>query len=250
MLLFTDLDNTMIYSHRHVTDKPIVWVEELRGHKQSYMTLDTYSFFEKQRQLKVVPLTTRTLEQYMRLSASLNLLGWHDVLICNGAIRICDGKEDLSWREESIRVAEKDSPFFADLLHDVKQEYPKESIVIVEPFLFYIKTDTAEETYEKLKKKADSSHLLIMRDSRKVYCLPKSLNKGTAVERYRKMTDETDIWAAGDSLFDLPMLERADVCLYPESLSDDLEKKENRLECYGIFSDSICEYMRKMIMKE
>lgn len=249
MLFFTDLDNTMIYSHRHVTDQPLVWVEELHGRKQSYMTQNTYSFFEHQNRYRVIPLTTRTKEQYLRLSDSLNRLGWRDVLICNGAIRIYDGKEDLNWTRESIKVSEADRPFFEELLNYVRTEYSEESVVEIEPFLFYIKTDAAEETCAKLLEKAEASHLMILRDARKVYCLPRSLNKGRAVERYKKMTGESDTVSAGDSLFDLPMLKSTDICFYPTGLAEYFENQENQIECAGLFSDVICDNMRKRISK-
>ena len=100
-LLMTDLDSTLIYSHRHEPPGKIVWVEQLHGHPQSYMTEKTWSYFQNQRQLRVIPVTTRTRAQYARLEESLGTLGWHTALICNGAIQLRDGKEVPEWTEIS-----------------------------------------------------------------------------------------------------------------------------------------------------
>ena len=46
-VLFSDLDNTMIFSHhREIGNKKIV-VEHLDGREQSFMTEFTYDFFTK-----------------------------------------------------------------------------------------------------------------------------------------------------------------------------------------------------------
>ena len=42
--LFTDIDNTIIFSHRHETNEKKVWVEKLNGKDQSFMTYKTYRF--------------------------------------------------------------------------------------------------------------------------------------------------------------------------------------------------------------
>ena len=34
--LFTDLDNTLLYSHRHSTPEPKRWVEQLQGKPQGF----------------------------------------------------------------------------------------------------------------------------------------------------------------------------------------------------------------------
>ena len=43
-ILFSDLDNTLIYSHNRELSKPKVVIEHLDGREQSFMTQYTYDF--------------------------------------------------------------------------------------------------------------------------------------------------------------------------------------------------------------
>ena len=295
-LLFLDLDNTMIYSHRHRTEVPVVWVEQLNGRDQSYMTKETFEFFLHQDWLIPVPVTTRTFQQYQRLEGLTEKLGWHTALICNGAILIKDGKEDLSWREESMRLSRTDRKAFQEIRREAQCRYNPEAIVSAEEMLFYIKAEDVEETFAFLKSSSDPAHVAVYRDSRKVYCIPQSLNKGAALRRYASryagryanqyasgytnryaggyasdcagfpagqssgsastapVAASTDIFtskdisrntkipltiAAGDSAFDISMLEAADISFCPPDLPAALEPGKRRIICEGIISDDI-----------
>ena len=98
---FSDIDNTLIYSHRHHIPQPRICVEELHGKPQSYMSQKSYEYFKNQKWLSVTPVTTRTFEQYQRLHSVAQKLKWHFALICNGAVLLNDGKE-VAFREKRI----------------------------------------------------------------------------------------------------------------------------------------------------
>ena len=116
LLFFTDLDNTLIYSHRHADGRPAVWVERLEGRLQSFMTDQTYHFFCTADWLQTVPLTTRTPAQYSRLAVLAADLHWRDALLCNGAILLRDGAENLAWRKESEEISQEDRPALENAL--------------------------------------------------------------------------------------------------------------------------------------
>ena len=63
-VFFTDLDNTMIYSHHREIGKPKIVIEHLDGKEQSFMTEFTYDFLSSAEWLDIVPVTTRTKQQY------------------------------------------------------------------------------------------------------------------------------------------------------------------------------------------
>ena len=63
-VFFTDLDNTMIYSHHREIGKPKIVVEHLDGREQSFMTEFAYDFLLSADWLDIVPVTTRTKQQY------------------------------------------------------------------------------------------------------------------------------------------------------------------------------------------
>ena len=217
----------------------MVWVEELDSKLQSYMTEDTYNYFAKQNWLEVVPLTTRSLPQYARLRNSLEGLGWHSALICNGAILLREGREDAAWTAESLELSRAERPEAERLLRFVRARFPAESISDHSPFMFYIKSDNVEKDRELLMEEADLSRVFILCDSRKIYCIPNSLNKGSALLRYKKRFGKGLCFAAGDSAFDIPMLEAADVCLCPASM-ELFSGRGRRISCGGLFSEAIC----------
>ncbi len=240
LLFFSDLDNTLIYSHRRQDGRPAVWVEEIHGKRQSFMTEPTYRFLQSAAWLQTVPLTTRREAQYGRLQQAAQELRWRDALLCNGAILLRDGEEDQDWRRESEEISREDRPALETALAAAISAFGEGRIQRTDPFFFYVKTEDAQAALETLWPYADPDHLLLNRDSRKVYCYPKSLQKGTALRRYAEMVGASQTIAAGDSAFDIPMLEAADIAFYPQKLAAALRCPRG-IPCQnGIFSDEIC----------
>ena len=114
-VLFSDLDNTLIYSHRHKIKQPIVLAEMLKGKEQSFMTEKTYLFFKNQNMFKTVAVTTRTYEQYSRLENLTENINIKDAVVCNGAFLMHNGNEDKIWTEESLKISENESPYLFDI---------------------------------------------------------------------------------------------------------------------------------------
>lgn len=250
-LFFTDLDNTLIYSHRHQISDPAVWVEELNGRRQSFMSRRSFDYFKTQEWLEVIPTTMRTPEQYGRLLSLGNTLGWHLALVCNGAVLLVDGKEDLSWREESLRLSENDQPAYEEVLRKAFAVYERENIVSVDRIMFYIKGTEVDRTYSYLREHADPEHVFVYKDSRKVYCLPMSLCKGCAVRRIKAQRDDSLLCiAAGDGPSDVGMLEQADICLCPRALDNAVTHAGDKILCEGFFADSICRELENIRMGE
>lgn len=236
-VLFLDLDNTVLYSHRHSVGEPKIWVEELNGAPQSFMTEYTYSYMKEQRWLKVIPVTTRTAAQYARLEKLSQDMGWDTALICNGAVLLRDGKEDALWREESLQCSKQDRPSLQAACRFIGSRI---SVKTIEPFLFYVKVDEEERIFESLMKNADPSHLSVYRDSRKIYCVPNSLRKGNAVSRYIQAYNVEFCISAGDSALDISMLNQTDICICPEDVGTFISGKR-KIVCTGpVFSNEIC----------
>lgn len=245
-VLFSDIDNTLIHSHRHAYHGQKVWVEFLNGHKQSYMSLKTYDYYQSQNWLKVVPVTTRTAEQYKRLSDLSNELRWEMALICNGAILLINGKEDRSWTKESLQMSVPDRNSYVLVRDEAYRIVDSGQIIEIPNIMFYVKTENVEAVYNSLFRKMDSEHVEIHKDSHKVYCFPKTLNKGMAIERLMKRFTLTNCIVAGDSEFDIPMLEKASIALCPEKLSESMSIHGRIIPCQGVFSDTICNELEKI----
>lgn len=248
-VFFTDLDNTLIYSHRHMVDEPVTWIETLNGHLQSFITQRTYSYYKKQKWLSIVPITTRTFQQYSRLQDLFKQLEWDEALICNGAIRVVNGIEDSVWTAESLHISKPSRISFQRAYEVAIAMFGVNSVVIVDPFMFYVKGKDVDIAYSNLLMCADTKQLLIYRDSRKVYCIPKLLNKGQAINRYKKRFGIRKCFAAGDSEFDIPMFHQADICFYPDALPN-FSSKNRKIMCRGLFSDQICIELEKIRKEE
>ena len=84
---------------------------------------------------------------------------------------------------------------------------------------------------ESLRGQLDADMVDVLHNGIKVYVVPKALSKGTAVKRFRSYIGSRDVIAAGDSEFDVSMLEAADLgiaapelaqnkCFFGERLPD------------------------------
>lgn len=82
MIYASDLDRTLIFSHRfldeHKYNKKIVLVEDKDGKEISYMSELAYNKLQEinnNKDITFIPTTTRSLEEYNRIRLGLNLNG-------------------------------------------------------------------------------------------------------------------------------------------------------------------------------
>ena len=214
------------------------------------MTPDSYQFYRTQTAFDVVPLTTRGYDPYARLRGMTEALGWHDALICNGSILLHDFEEDADWRAESERLA---APYLNELLQckAIAEEVAgAASVIYTEPFMFYIRGEKANAACPLIQAAADPERFIIHEYTRKVYCIPQIFNKGASAERYRKTFGYADYLAAGDSIFDLPMLEGAAAGFCPEALFQAAPQQERLCACAEPFADTVCVRLAEIAARE
>lgn len=239
--LFVDIDNTLIYSHRHTITNPKRVVEMLNGKEQSYITQFTYSYLTTEHGLTIVPVTTRTLPQYQRLKNLIQELACEYSLICNGAILLHNMIIDQDWYEETLEIVENDIIEIAEAKSWLIRHCGEASTHTAFGLFVYAKTNDAENVAVALQQHVNTDKVDIMCDHGKAYCIPKSLNKGSAIKRFSKKYNVTVSIAAGDSEFDIPMLNHADIAIIPQELRERV-KTTNTIECTSgnLFSDEIC----------
>lgn len=207
----SDLDNTLIYSWRRSLKGKKQCVEWLEGREISFITERTLDLLKKlQEKMLFIPVTTRRTEQYKRLSFPGISPAY--ALTCNGGVLLEQGRPAEDWYRESL-----------DLVKDCSQEMAKgQQLLTKDPFrnfdvwfiqelFLFTKSENPEETQKKLQEGLNIEKTEVFTNKNKVYLLPKVLNKGTALERIRKRLQPECIFAAGDSAFDVPMLEKADL---------------------------------------
>ena len=199
----SDLDNTLVYSYKHNIGTDKINVEIYKNREISYITKRTSRLLNDViKKVTFVPTTTRILLE--------------------------DGKEDPGWYIDSVNMV-KDSK------EEIKKgirllEYDKRrnfELRFRYGLFVFTKCTEPEAVVNGLRDLLDNSKVDVFNNGTKVYILPKKLNKGTAVTRLKERLGTGKVIAAGDSLFDIPMIEKADYAIVPYGLKDQLRLSGN-----------------------
>lgn len=235
MIVFhADLDNTLIYSYKRDIGSEKRCVEVYQGREISFMTEQTYQLLrEVSRKFLFVPTTTRTEEQYRRIDLGVGVPEY--ALVCNGGVLLKDGKEDVSWYQETMASIQASAEELgrAERLMAEDESRSFEVRDIRHLFLF-TKSSQPEKTAMRLKDALDPSLVSVFTNGVKVYVVPVELDKGKAVRRLRRRLQPELVLAAGDSLFDVPMLAAADIGFAPAGTAAPYAVEKGR-----IFSEEV-----------
>ena len=257
----------MIYSYKHEIGTGKKCVEIYQGREISFMTAHSAELLRRVRaQAVFVPTTTRTVEQYQRIRLGEEPPEY--ALVCNGGVLLVHGERDAGWYEESRELAagcQEDLQAVQELLRaDGNVDF---EIRDIEGLFVFTKSAEPEQTVCRLQEYLEGGRLDVFSNGKKVYAVPKALSKGEAVRRFRRRLQgdagsgklgspiaagkkgssfsDSVVVAAGDSRFDISMLEAADVALAEQSLK--LEGIQGEHVVYlgeeGIFSDEVLEYI-------
>ena len=231
MILFaSDLDNTLIYSYKK-KPKNSICVEWKEGKELSFMSRRAYDLLaEAAGKVCFVPITTRSIEQYQRISfGNETKITW--ALAANGGLLLKNGEMDARWRQETFHRMEDSRESLLQALallkHDTNIIF---DIRLVDGIFVYTKSVQPEKTLAVLRKKLDGRQVFLDANGEKIYVFPKCLTKGFALERLKQKLLPKKVIAAGDSGFDLSMAEIADVFYGPQALF--LESAESHVCLY------------------
>lgn len=244
-IFYSDLDNTLIYSRKHDIGPARRCAEIYQNREISFMTAKTHRLLKQlKEQMYIVPVTTRTTEQYKRLDLGIGRIPL--ALTCNGGILLADGREDASWYAAS-----------RNLISGCKAELTKAKALLeqdknrslevrdIRGLFLFTKSEHPQETVHTLKESLDTGLLDVFSNGIKIYAVPKQLNKGTAIRRLNERLNPSLSIAAGDSEFDIPMLLQADLALAPKSLKGPWDRRGNihYIPDENQFSDELLAYI-------
>ena len=240
-ILCTDLDNTIIYSCKHDIGNEKMNVEIYKEREISFISNHTYELLKKVREeFLIIPTSTRTIEQYDRIDLKIGTFKY--ALVCNGSVLLVDGKKDKDWYEESLRLAKPSNLEVKKALEYLENDKRRIfELRHIEDLFVFTKCDEAETVVNELREYLDKSLVNVFNNKEKVYVLPTSLSKGKAIERLRKYLKAEFIIAAGDSEFDISMVEAADVGLVPYGFKSEFNIKSDICEMgkEGLFSEQL-----------
>lgn len=246
-LFFSDLDNTLIYSHHRKIDSPKLVVEHIDGKEQSFMTKYTYDFLVSADWLRLIPVTTRTEKQYNRIEC-FGELKIKYAIVCNGGKLLIDGKEDEEWSYET-RIRTQDNCEYLEGITENISYLCENEVHRPTEYMRYVKCSNTKEVYRELIDLVDLAKVDIQMDNRKVYVFAKGITKGSAIERFMKKRSRETLLVAGDSMMDVSMLNMADYAFASQDIFDIIEcKKKTKFE-EGYLSDGICKSIFDMKVK-
>ncbi len=223
----SDLDNTLIFSCKHDIGNDKINVELYEGREISFTTETTRKLLEEiKEKILFVPTTTRSMEQYRRINLGIGNIEY--ALVCNGGILLHDNKINEKWYEESLKLIEP-SKYEMQKGYGILLQEPlrKFELRYISDLFIFTKCNESVKVVENLKSKLDSNYVNVYSNGEKVYIIPKRLDKGTAVKRFKKFVGADFTITAGDSEFDIPMLAAADRGIVPKDFIKKYYGKEN-----------------------
>ncbi|MDE6726978.1 MAG: HAD hydrolase family protein [Oscillospiraceae bacterium] len=213
LILFSDLDGTLIFSAKRKQVGDIV-IERKNGEPISCITARQAELFPRLR--NVIPVTTRSIEQYRRIEFANFGFSPKYALCDNGGTLLVDGEPDNEWARWSAEIfaeCEDELARFRGLLEsDPRRSF---EVRLVDGLFLFTKSDDPNVTLEYLGK---SRLCECFATGEKVYVIPRELNKGTTVRRLAKRLGAREFAAAGDSLMDVSMLNTANIAVFPEDI--------------------------------
>lgn len=206
ILFASDLDNTLIFSHKHRRPGDIC-VERFEGREQSFMTPRAFALLrEVASTVDFLPVTTRSIEQYRRIRLPVEP---ERAVTTNGGILLRNGIPDGSWLLESQQLAQPYQAELARLYEELPgQDWCLRRKMVDGLYLFAVcqgDIRTCAAAYR------GRTPLVVAPSGRKLYFFPPGLDKGAALKRLAL----PDI-CAGDSTLDVPALRLSGTPLVPD----------------------------------
>lgn len=214
VLFACDLDNTLLYSYKHRKAGDLC-VEKIQGREQGYMTPRTTELLKAvQAVAEMVPVTSRSIEQYNRINWPAGCTPEYAV-VANGAVLLRNGEIEEGWRRDSESVV---APYMDELRSLMAEFSDREKYLrcrIVDDAYLFVYCGSGVNPEDCVRAYQPRSDLNVVSSGKKVYFFPPEVNKGRALTRLKELMRPVFTVAAGDSAIDTPMLNEADLALIP-----------------------------------
>lgn len=238
MTVFSDLDGTLIFSAKKMREGDFV-IEYKDGEPISCITARQAEIFPALS--NVIPVTTRSIEQYKRIDFAGFGFNPLYALCDNGGTLLINGSPDSEWLLWSGAIyaeCEREMNSFRDKLE--RDENCSFEIRLVDGLFLFTKSSRPGET---LKMLGESELCECFAVGGKIYVVPKGLNKGAAVKRLAARLEIPKYICAGDSLMDASMLNTADYALFSDNIPEELITTPERIiHPHGGFPEYVAEY--------
>lgn len=218
-LVASDLDRTLIYSRGALATygdegAPLVAVEHHDGEDASWMLAAAAAgFAELHRHAVVVPVTTRTPEQWRRVRLPGPPPRY--VIAANGGVLLVDGVRDRTWDDAVAGRLEKAAPLgeiWEQMGRVCRPEWTSKLRNAGGLFCYAVlyRSRVPEGLLAEASAWAEIRGWQLSLQGRKLYWVPRPLTKSAAVAEVAHRCAATSVLAAGDSLLDADLLDHAD----------------------------------------
>jgi hydroxymethylpyrimidine pyrophosphatase-like HAD family hydrolase len=215
MMFGTDLDNTIIYSKKHIQDENLenlIAVDHYNGDETSFVTQRTYELVcEMVKRGFFIPVTTRTVKQYRRISIFQEFQPKYAVTT-SGAKIFVDGNEWKSWSQQIDQKLERLRFLPHQVFQWVTETLSNQSILhyrFSDDYFwsFVLDLDLVESNeIVSLNEKLCNTEWRLSFQGRKLYIIPKFIDKWEALQCIADMEDGHLIYSAGDTFLDHSMV--------------------------------------------
>jgi hypothetical protein len=226
-LVATDLDRTLIYSRAAIDTANagddvgrLRCVEWLDGQELSFMTESAaFALGAIARSASLVPITTRTPAQFARVQLPGGTTRY--AITSNGGHLLVDGEPDREWRlAVQTRIA-GDGSALEEVVAGLQQQAAGDWVLnqkVADELFCYLVVDLARLPPDFLECWTDwcaRRNWVVSMQGRKIYALPRSLTKESALAEVRRRLSAGQLLAAGDGALDAGFLTMADAAIRP-----------------------------------
>lgn len=232
----SDLDNTLLYSRGHKREGDVC-IEHIKGEAHGFMTpLAIERLREVSQKVQLIPVTTRSVEQYRRIEWPEGTAPEYAVTT-NGAVLLKNGEVDAAWREahDALIAPAREEIARCHALYLDDAAFIRCRIVD-DAYLFIYCADgvDARAQAEKCQKRTS---LRVEPSGRKIYFFPPELTKGAALRELCRRFSPRKVYAAGDTAIDAPLLAAADRAFAAKTLAMEDAAHIRRHTGEGVFAE-------------
>lgn len=243
MIYATDLDRTIIFSSKFIPEckKEVKCIEYYNEKPISYICVDALMQFNKlmkKKELRIIPVTTRSVAQYQRIKFLNNV---EYAITTNGGIILHNNLIFQPWKnkiDKIINQYKKEGLYnniFQVLLNNL-DFFEKEPRLVDDIFYFGRLKDNYLDNLKFLSildTVVDKTKWMFTLQGLKFYIIPKEISKENALKYLKDYFKESELIVSGDGKLDKGFLEQGNYVCIPEQ-SEVLNYLDNSLIKYKL----------------
>ena len=234
MIFFSDLDKTIIHSRNSINDvNNALAIEKYLSEHISFVSSEIILSLQKlSKKMTIIPVTTRTVEQYKRIKFESFNINFQWAITNNGACILHNGQPVMEW-EKVIKTKIQQSERFK-VVFDKYSAYKNVKGILrtkaAEGMFFYSILDKENFDVTSIKKFIEYIETVGWKyyfSGRKLYFIPEGITKERAVLFILEKMGENNFIASGDSWLDINMLNYSQRAYVPKH-ADIINKITNK----------------------